>query len=119
LEDPLIHPSGDKSLIKIRFSQTISTTTNGYDGQFRVLDDAVEVFPTSVERDPADDTAVLVTLSSAVTGTASVSYGDVVAAGLGITLSEVIKGANDLPAPRFGPLDVVMDSSLVHGWHVY
>lgn len=118
LESPLIHPGGEKRLIAIRFNQPINESTNKYDGQFRVFDGGAEVLPFSIGRDPSDDSQVLIELASEAGGLVTVSYGDVPPAGLHIPLPEVVKGANDLPAPRFGPLAVEMEDLSITNWQV-
>jgi carbohydrate esterase-like sialic acid-specific acetylesterase len=116
---PLIHPDDDKSLVLVRFNQPINETANAYEDQFRIYDGAVEIIPTSVGRAPLDDTAILIALPAAVSGTATLSYGDVPAPGLGTSLPGVVKGTNDLPAPRFGPIEVETGYLQVQNWEFY
>lgn len=61
----------------------------------------------SVVRDPADDSAILITMTTSASGTVTVSYGDVVASGTGVTYSNVVKNAAGLPLPQFGAQTVV------------
>lgn len=93
--------------VKVDTSQTLATITGNADNQFRVFDNGVEVAISSVVRDPADASAALITLAAAITGTATVSYGNVAAAGTGITLANVVKNAAGLPLPQFGLQTVV------------
>jgi len=118
LESPLIHPGGEKRLVAVRFNQPIKDSSNEYEGQFRVFDGGVEVQPLLVSRDAMDPARVLIQLSSEPSGSVTVSYGDFSTAALHIPLSEVVKGANDLPAPRFGPLAVEMEDLSITNWQV-
>lgn len=94
------HPGGDKSKIKIDTTQTLATISGNADNQFRVFDGATEMTISSVAND-ADDSAILITMSATASGTVTVSYGDVVASGTGVTLSNVVKNATGLPLPQF------------------
>lgn len=119
LDEPLIHPSGDRQLIKVSFNQTINAAIDQYDNQFRAFDDGGELAIQNVERDPEDPSSVLITLPNLPIGTVLLSYGDIAAPGLGIDLPNVIKGNNGLPAPRFGPLTVTQDVSGISSWIFY
>jgi hypothetical protein len=97
------HPGGDKSKIKLDTNQTLATISNNADNQFRVWDGATEMTVASVVRDPADDSAVLITMSATATGTVTVRYGYVAP---GASLIHVVKNAVSLPLPQFGALTV-------------
>lgn len=101
------HPGGDKSKVKIDTTQTLATISSNADNQFRVFDGASEMTISSVVRDPADDSAILITMSATASGTVTVSYGDVVASGTGVTYSNVVKNGDGLPLPQFGAQTVV------------
>jgi len=102
------HPSGDKSKVKIKFDKQISTGgSTSYNGQFKVFDGVTAMTIVSTVRDPADTSAVLITMSATATGTVTVSYGDVAAAGNNITLLDVVKDADNLPAPQFSAQTVI------------
>lgn len=90
------------STVKVKTTRALAVIAGNADEQFRVFDDAVEATVSSVERDPGDVTAALITLNAATTGTVTVSYGDVVASGTGVTLANVVKDADGLPLPQFG-----------------
>lgn len=102
-----VHPGGDKSKVKVDTTQTLATISGNADNQFRVFDGASEMTISSVVSDPGDASAILITMSATASGSVTVSYGDVVAAGTGITLSNVVKGASGLPLPQFGAQVVV------------
>jgi hypothetical protein len=87
--------------IQVNTSQTLATISGNADNQFRVFDNGVEVAISSVVRHPSDATAVLITLAAATSGTVTVSYGNVVASGTGVTLSNAVKNAAGLPLPQF------------------
>ena len=95
-----------RNTIKIRFNKPVNASINQYDHLFRVYDDATEMTIQSVVRDPSDTSSILVTMTTTLSGAASVSYGDRAAPGLNISLNNVVKGTTGLPAPRFGPLFV-------------
>jgi hypothetical protein len=116
---PLFHPQGDKKRIKIRFDKNLNTAVNGYDNQFRVFDNSLEVSLESVLRDNQDEETIIITLTEPATGNVTVSYGDIRATTLNSALGNAIKGENNLPASRFGPLPVEMDEACVAGWSVY
>lgn len=101
------HPGGDKSKIKIDTTQALETISGNADNQFRVFDGGSEMTITSVVRDPADASAILITMSATASTPATVSYGDVAASGTGVTLSNVVKNAAGLPLPQFGLQTVV------------
>lgn len=102
-----VHPGGAKNQVKIDTTQTLQTIASNADGQFRVYDGASEMTISSVVRDPADASAVLVTMAATAAGTVTVSYGDVAASGSGVTLANVVRNGAGLPLPRFGALTVV------------
>ena len=104
------HPAGNRTQIKVVFNH-INAAVNQYDRQFRVFNNGVEVAITNVVRDPANAKIALITLAQATSGTTTVSYGDAVPASDGIWLTNVVKGANSLPAPLFGPINVVVDTA--------
>lgn len=110
--NPVQHPSGDRTRIVVSFNQAINTAVNNYDGQFRVFDANGEVAISSVTRHPSSTSAVRITLARATVGDPTLSYGDVVPPGENVWLADVIKGANNLPAPRFGPIAVVVGGTL-------
>lgn len=101
-----VHPGGDKSKIKVDTTQALATISGNADNQFRVFDGASEMTITSAVKDPGDASAILITMSATATGTVTVSYGDVVASGTGVTLANVVKNASGLPLPQFAALAV-------------
>jgi len=127
----LYHPDGRNDRVKIVFNQPITPSDSSYDGQFRAFlthriarwgdrpwlktvpavdADGVEAMTVlSAVRDPQDHCAVLVTLGKKATGLVLLSYGGVPPASLGERLDGIVKGANNLPAPAFGPLEVGRD----------
>ena len=127
----LYHPNGRNDQIKVVFNQPINPSESNYDDQFgacqthrvahgadnpwlervpAVDEDGVEPMAIlSAVRDGQDNCAVLITLSEKTTGLVLLSYGDVPPACLGQWLRSIVKGANDLPAPAFGPLEVGRD----------
>jgi hypothetical protein len=60
--------------VKVKTTQMINTAVGNYDGYFKVFDGASAATISSVQRDPADNTAVLITLSAAPAGAVSVEY---------------------------------------------
>lgn len=116
---PLFHPQGDKKRIKIRFDKKVNTAVNNYDNQFRIFDNGSEVSLEGVERDNQDEKTIIITLTEPASGNVTVSYGDLRATSLNSVLVNVIKGENNLPAPRFGPLPVETEESCVPGWFSY
>jgi hypothetical protein len=103
----------------VRFNKPINSAVNNYDDQFKVFDDGVEMTISSVERYPGDQKSALIMMTESATGTVTVSYGDVKSPGLGVSLPNVIKDEDDLPAPRFGPLEVESGSSRINSWRSY
>lgn len=95
------HPGGDKSKVQIRTTLTLATISSDADDQFRVFDDGVEMTVSSVVR-TSPTTDILITMSTTASGTVTVSYGDVVASDVEITLSNVVKDGDGLPLPQFG-----------------
>ncbi len=110
--NPVQHPSGDRTRIVVSFNQAINTAVNNYDGQFRVFDANGEVAISSVTRHPSSTSAVRINLVRATVGDTTLSYGDVVPPGENVWLVNVIKGAGNLPAPRFGPIAVAVGGIL-------
>lgn len=100
------HPAGDKSKVKIDTTQTLAVISYRADDQFRVFDGASEMTISSVVRDPADDSAILITMSATASGTVTVSYGNVAASGTNVQLSNVVKNDAGLPLPQFAALTV-------------
>ncbi len=102
------HPSADKSKVIVKFDKEITTggATN-YNGQFRVYDGVTEMTVSSAVRDTTDTTAVLITMSATASGTVAVSYGDLAVASTGITLLDVVKDTDLMPAPTFAKQTVV------------
>lgn len=117
--DPLIFAHGNKSIIQIRIDKPVNIALNNYDNQFKVYDEGVEVPIASVVRDPADNKAVLISLSSPIVGTATVTYGENYPTAAHTPLPNVIKGANALPLPRFGPLTVSNPQASVSYWYLH
>ncbi len=105
------HPQGDRTVIEVAFTQTINPAVNNYDNQFRVFDAGGEVPIAEVVRHPSDTTALLITLTRPTSGDVTLSYGDVVPGGDNIWLQNVVKGPSGLPAPRFGPLPVLIEAT--------
>jgi hypothetical protein len=105
------HPNGDRTVIEVAFTQTINPAVNNYDNQFRVFDAGGEVPIAEVVRQASDPTALLITLSRPTSGDVTLSYGDVVPGGDNIWLQNVVKGPSGLPAPRFGPLPVLIETT--------
>jgi hypothetical protein len=101
----LRHPQGDKSRIEVRFNRPINRAFNNYDHQFRVFSGGGELILRRVERAP-DESVVWLTLATPASNPVTVSYGQTVRAAPGIGLANVVKDADGLPAPRFGPLPV-------------
>jgi hypothetical protein len=110
---PLIHPAGDKNTFKIQFTQSVNTAINRYDNQLRVYDNATEMNIANVFRDTSDNSAVIISMTTTASGIVTVSYGDVTPSSLGKWYTNVIKGANDLPLPRFGPLTVYNPKDII------
>ena len=106
LTNPIQYPSGDRTRIVVTFDQPINTAVANYDNQFRVFDADGEVSISSVVRHPSNTAAVRLTLARATVGAATLSYGDVIPPGAEVWLVNVVKGASNLPTPRFGPLPV-------------
>lgn len=96
----LFHPGGDKSRIRVQFNRKINEAFNNYDNQFRVYDAGQEVSLRRVAREP-DATSVLLTLTRPAHGLAEVSYGGRTVVNTNVSLSNVIKDADGLPAPMF------------------
>lgn len=104
------HPDGDRSAIQVLFDRPINQAFNNYDNQFRVFEVRgsnllVELPLRRVSRDP-NPCAVRLTLCVPASAPLQVSYGQRVAPGLHMPLPNVVKDADGLPAPRFGPLPV-------------
>jgi Carbohydrate esterase, sialic acid-specific acetylesterase len=104
---PITHPGDDRSLVRIQFSQPINEAVNAYDNLFRVFDDGVGVSISAVQRDPSNPSAVLIDLPSAIAGAATVQYGITTESP---PLLNAVQNSEGLPAPRFGPLEVVLES---------
>ena len=124
----LYHNAGANDQVKVVFNQPINAGERNYDDQFRAYQtnqiaawndqpwlqktmkmDAAGLKAltiVSAVRDPNDDHAVRLTMSEKPTGLVLVSYGSVTLAATNQWLRGVIKGANDLPAPAFGLLEV-------------
>jgi hypothetical protein len=106
----IFHPGDDLSLIRVKTTQSLNDAIDDYDDQFRVFDDGDEVEVLSTVRDPSDPSAILITLLDSPSGPVTVSLGDV--SYTGGALANVPRGPSDLPLPRFGPLEVELESSL-------
>lgn len=104
------HPGGDRAVIQVLFDRPINQAFNNYDNQFRVFEvrgsnSVTELRLRHVTRD-ADPRAVRLTLYAPATAPLQVSYGQTIPAELHRPLANVVKDADGLPAPRFGPLPV-------------
>jgi len=93
--------------VKVKFSKTIQASATGYGAAlatslFRVYDAGTEKTLSDCVRDPADDTAVLITLAAAATGTVVVTYGDrTPPSGVEQWRPGVVYDLDGLPAPMF------------------
>jgi hypothetical protein len=101
----LTHPEGDKSKVKVRFNRSINQAFNNYDNQFQAYDNEQEVSIRHVQRD-TDTTSVLLTLRDLANGLVSVSYGGRTAVNTNVSLPNVIKDSDGLPAPMFRKVPV-------------
>jgi lysophospholipase L1-like esterase len=96
--------------IKVKTNRAINQSTH-YEGYFTVFDggNPLPAGSISLQRDPADTTAVLITLSTTPTGTVTVRYMPPIGRALYGTepLTDVVKDADGLPLPAFGPVVAV------------
>ena len=115
----LYHPAGENDHVKVVFNQDINAGANDYDRQFEVWDSSAPMAVVSARRDPADTRAVLITLAEKAKGLVTVSYGRVAPVKLNYWHRSVVKGANDLPAPSFGPLEVGEDCCPTSDNHIH
>lgn len=104
------HPDGDRAAIQVLFDRPINQAFNNYDNQFRVFEvrdsGLLNELPLRRVTRDADPRAVRLTLPAPATAPLQVSYGQTVATNLHAPLMNVVKDADGLPAPRFGPLPV-------------
>lgn len=96
----LTHPYGDRKQIRVKFTRPINESVNRYDQQFTVFDQGVPAPLISVQRD-SDVTAVLLILSQTPQGEVTVSYGGQPRSAPGVSLPNVVKDGDGLPAPQF------------------
>src|SRR5690606_13369306 len=89
--------------VKVKFSKTINDNENDYGNLFRVYSDGSEHTVDSAVRDPADDTAVLLTLSANHSGVVVVTYTERNTSN-NVVRADVVADEDDLPAPAFGPV---------------
>lgn len=97
--------SESRDQIAIRFSTAINACVDQYDGQFRVFETGGPLSIAAVERDKSE-AGVLIQLSAPAVGECVVEYGGVLAAPVHQLLTNVVRGPNRLPSPRFGPIPV-------------
>lgn len=95
--------------VKIKFNRTIKADLNGYGvnlagSLFRVYDDGVEKTLSSCVRDPADDSAVLITTSTTSSGVVVVTYGNRPGPSDTSWRQGVVYDSDGMPAPMFGPI---------------
>lgn len=98
--------------VKVKFNKTIKENANGYGvnlagSLFRIYDDGSEKTLNSCVRDPADDTAVLITVSVANAGVVVVTYGDRAGPSNSTWRQGVVYDSDNMPAPMFGPVIAV------------
>lgn len=98
--------------VKVKFDRAIQANANGYginlaNSLFRVYDGGVEKTLSSCERDPSDDTAVLITLTVANAGVVVVTYGDRAGPADESWRQGVVYDSDNMPAPMFGPVIAV------------
>lgn len=95
-----------RAKLKFDLLNRLIPAVNKYDNQFRVYDNSTEISISGVIRDSIDHSVIMITLATTASDMITLSYGDVTPSGLGIWYTNVVKNANGLPAPRFGPLVV-------------
>lgn len=94
-------PARDRILV--RFSTPINACIERYDEQFRVFENGTPLPIAFLERDKTE-TGVLIQLAAPPVGECAVDYGGVVPPALNQFLTNVVRGANGLPSPQFGPI---------------
>lgn len=95
--------------VKVKFNKTIQENANGYGvnlagSLFRVYDGGSEKTLDSCVRDPADDTAVLITVTVENAGVVVVTYGDRAGPADATWRQGVVYDSDNMPAPMFGPV---------------
>jgi Carbohydrate esterase, sialic acid-specific acetylesterase len=105
LNSPVSYMQGSKSVIQVRFNQPVNEAVSAYDNQFQVHEGPGELLISNVSRDNSDPATINIVMRDTPSATATVSYGAVFT-GSKQALLNVIKGENQLPAPRFGPIEV-------------
>lgn len=101
----VVAPGGDRTKVSIKFNCPITSDgTANFNSLFRVYDSGVEKTVSSAVVD-TDGTSVLITLSSACTGTAVCTYGERQGlSALDTWRPGVVRDSDGLPAPMFGPI---------------
>jgi len=89
--------------IKVKTTATINDHDT-YENYFTVFVAGTAATIAALGRDPADKTAVLITLAEAPAGPVTVQYQPPVGRPLGKRLENVVKDEDGLPLPAFGPI---------------
>ena len=94
-----------QSLIRLTFTQVINLPVNAYDDQFRVTDAAGPISIIAFSRTP-DGRAIDLRLRRLAGGPVRLSYGEPASTANLLYLTNVVRNAEGLPAPAFGPIEV-------------
>ncbi|MGC3792047.1 sialate O-acetylesterase [Priestia aryabhattai] len=89
--------------IKVKTTKTINDH-NTYENYFKAFDNNAPVTIQSLGRDPADDTAVLITLGTSISGTMTIDYTPPSGRSLHTRVYNIVKDSAGLPLPLFGPI---------------
>lgn len=101
----VLHPLGDKQFVEVTFTQSINDPVNNYENQFKVSDSAGEIPIVGYSRTRRGQ-AVQLRLARVPDGPAQITYGEPAALANLQFLTNVIRNAEGLPAPAFGPLPI-------------
>ncbi len=99
---PAFFDPADPARVVVVFDREVSEPAPGAETLFRVDGE----IPVSIARDPGAHNVLLLEMTGPVESDAVLTYGSPPASGLHIRRINVLKGGNDLPVPRFGPVEI-------------
>ncbi len=115
--DPVVRDRNDDTRLLVVFDRAIDVPNTGSAIHFRAGPPGSLQTPLAATRDPQNDNVVILEMPGSAGPDWVLTYGAAPASALHTWRTNVITGANDLPAPRFGPVPVTEAGETAH-WSI-